>query len=535
MKKVWYGPPGTGKTHTLLNLVEKYLAQGIHPREIAYVSFTKRAAIEAKERAIEKFKQFNEKDFLNFSTMHSLAFNNENLKPMFQNNTMENSNYKELGKGISLNFIDGKEAVWENPFNDEDGTLSSSNRYLQQVNLAVVKEMSVNDLFDLERPYNLKKDIAILLEEKLEEYKREKYLFDFNDFLLQFVALEEMPKFRVLIIDEAQDLSHIQWNVIDRLSEVADHTHVAGDDDQAIFTWAGAAVQRFRDLESRPGWTSEVLTQSYRVPSLIHALAENIIARDPFRKEKVYLPKQKMDENGEIIPGKYVQGQITKVNSIEHISMDWFREEMQEGKDFLILATTNKLLGEPESFLRKNGIMFSSKRAKEISADKLNAIHDWRKLTSGEKLSGTRVKKIYAFLGKNVKHGYKKGKKAPDDLEEYSIQECVDSFGLLTTDVWNKAFLAMKDSDVSYFVAIEESGRKLTDPPQVRVSTISSIKGAEASYVLLYTDLSWGEKISYDRGNTETDRKYYVAVTRTKEGLIVFAPRKYECSYHLGI
>jgi superfamily I DNA/RNA helicase len=448
---------------------------------------------------------------------------------------MENSNYKELGQKVSLNFIDGKEVIWENPFNDEDGTLGSSNKYLQLVNLAVVKEMSIEDLFDEMQPYKLKKNIAILLGEKLEEYKKEKYLFDFNDFLLEFVSLEDMPKFKVLIIDEAQDLSHIQWNVIDRLSEVAEHTHVAGDDDQAIFTWAGAAVDRFRDLENQPGWTSEVLTQSHRVPSLIHALAQNIIARDPFRKEKVYLPKQKRDENGEVIPGKYVQGQIKKANSIEHISIEWFREAIERGSDFLILATTNKLLGEPESYLRKNGIMFSSKKAKEISVDKLNAIQDWRKFTGGEKISGARIKKIYSFLGKNVKHGYKTGKKAPDDLEEYCIQECLDKFGLLTTDIWDKAFLAMKDSDVSYFVAIEESGRKLTDPPQVRVSTISSIKGAEADFVFLYTDLSWGEKLSYQRGNTETDRKFYVAVTRTKQALIVFEPKKYDCTYRLDI
>ena len=45
-----YGPPGTGKTHTLLTLAEEELARGVHPDRIAFVTFTKKAANEARER-----------------------------------------------------------------------------------------------------------------------------------------------------------------------------------------------------------------------------------------------------------------------------------------------------------------------------------------------------------------------------------------------------------------------------------------------------------------------------------------------------
>ena len=53
-----FGPPGTGKTTTLLNMVDNHLSQGVHPNHIAFLSFTKKAANEAKERAAYKGSEF---------------------------------------------------------------------------------------------------------------------------------------------------------------------------------------------------------------------------------------------------------------------------------------------------------------------------------------------------------------------------------------------------------------------------------------------------------------------------------------------
>ena len=52
--KIILGPPGTGKTHNLLNLVEQELAKGTPPDRIAFVAFTKKAASEARDRAMKK-------------------------------------------------------------------------------------------------------------------------------------------------------------------------------------------------------------------------------------------------------------------------------------------------------------------------------------------------------------------------------------------------------------------------------------------------------------------------------------------------
>ena len=63
--------------------------------------------------------------------------------------------------------------------------------------------------------------------------------------------------------------------------------YCAGDDDQAIYRWAGADVDHFINLEGG----SETLEQSYRIPSSVHVVAENVAKRIHRRFPKNYLPR----------------------------------------------------------------------------------------------------------------------------------------------------------------------------------------------------------------------------------------------------
>ena len=70
-----FGPPGSGKTTYLLETVAIELEAGTHSADIGYFAFTRKAAHEARGRAIEKFPHLNaDIDFPWFRTLHSLAY-----------------------------------------------------------------------------------------------------------------------------------------------------------------------------------------------------------------------------------------------------------------------------------------------------------------------------------------------------------------------------------------------------------------------------------------------------------------------------
>ena len=77
---------------------------------------------------------------------------------------------------------------------------------------------------------------------------------------------ETCPSFKLSMLDEAQDLSPLQWDIAHAIDAKSERMYCAGDDDQAIYKWSEADVEHFINL---PGG-SEVLEQSFRIPRLVH-------------------------------------------------------------------------------------------------------------------------------------------------------------------------------------------------------------------------------------------------------------------------
>ncbi len=100
--------------------------------------------------------------------------------------------------------------------------------------------------------------------------------------LIEFNKRNLSPQFDVVIIDEAQDLSWLQWKMVERIAANSKRVYIAGDDDQAIFTWAGARPDFLMNMDG----TRTVLNKSYRLPQLIHDKANQLINRIKHRVDK---------------------------------------------------------------------------------------------------------------------------------------------------------------------------------------------------------------------------------------------------------
>ncbi|MET0771912.1 MAG: ATP-dependent helicase, partial [Candidatus Limnocylindrales bacterium] len=130
--------------------------------------------------------------------------------------------------------------------------------------------------------------------ERYQALLRDKGLIDFGDQVsLAARLLRERPavaatlrtRHRYVLVDEAQDMDPAQ---LELLRLVAGHREVTlvGDDDQAIYTFRGAAVEHLLELSDEPDMRRIVLRTSHRSHAPILEAAHRLIRHnDPHRLE----------------------------------------------------------------------------------------------------------------------------------------------------------------------------------------------------------------------------------------------------------
>jgi DNA helicase-2/ATP-dependent DNA helicase PcrA len=502
MKTIVLGPPGTGKTTTLLNLVDEFIQQGIRPRQIGYFSFTRKAATEAANRASEKFGLDKDNDLPFFRTLHSYAFNQLG---MTKEKMMGPDDYKEFGEKCGIPIKVAR-------FSEGDGTFNSDNEYLTIINTAAVKRMDLLDYYDSRKNIlDIERNTLFLLADELNRFKKEKGLKDFNDLLEDFLLKETLNKFEVLFIDEAQDLSLLQWDMVRKIWSKAEKTYIAGDDDQAIFKWAGADVDHFIALKEEVD-DIKILDQSYRIPGgPIHELSQKIIGKVQNRFEKEYKPR---DEIG--ILKRY--SDITQV-------------DMSEG-NWLVLSSANYFLDDAKDLCELQGWYYQYKGRNSIPLKLLLALNNWEAWRKGALLNHLEIKNVYEYLGASILEGFRKGKTLHSE-DKYSLKECKAKHGLITDEVWYDSFEGLDSLTENYIRNMRANGEAINKNPRITMSTIHGAKGGEADKVLLMQDITNAalETFSYDPD--ELHRLFYTGATRAKRELHVLDPRDFNRAYIL--
>jgi superfamily I DNA/RNA helicase len=86
----------------------------------------------------------------------------------------------------------------------------------------------------------------------------------------------------VILVDEFQDLNPVQYRIVRALAQDHQHVFAVGDDEQSIYSWAGADPRVFRELATDFRLATEVhLEENRRCPHEVFALARKLIAFNP--------------------------------------------------------------------------------------------------------------------------------------------------------------------------------------------------------------------------------------------------------------
>ena len=274
---------GCGKTTSLMDELKDML-QLYRPDEIAFVSFSRKASAEVRNRAELMGLDYSPDSFPYFKTLHALCF-------------MLND-YQNKGKAIiSKADVEIFSKVTNMPF--------SIHERLEGNRVKDTMGQLFFDLYALERSTGKEPDYRLTFprqsytdfKELYELFKEKAGVIDYHDCLSDYLKEgEEIKKIKCAFIDEAQDLTQQQWDVCFKAFAKAKHIRIAGDDWQSIFSFQGASPQKFIEVAE----TGKIvkLEESYRLPVDVAKLAEKIVGTIKDKIDKRCLTKKEL--KGEI-------------------------------------------------------------------------------------------------------------------------------------------------------------------------------------------------------------------------------------------
>ena len=234
------GPPGTGKTTYLINIVEQELANGVLPGEIIYTSFTKAAALEARDRALVRFPKYVKSDFPWFSTIHSICFR---LLGLSRTDVFSGKQVKEFCAAYDYKLSSENQALSEDVDSDMPHMVLSTTADYYEHFISWMRNIRLPYSFALQRfcaqpglpnDFNTA-DLKIYIDRR-NKYKEEKRLFDFTDMIELTLSNGLCPVgARILITDEQQDASPLLAHLLEEWGNKMERVYMGGDPYQAVY------------------------------------------------------------------------------------------------------------------------------------------------------------------------------------------------------------------------------------------------------------------------------------------------------------
>ena len=365
--------------------------------------------------------------------------------------------------------------------------------------------------------------------EMFEAAKRLDHRMDFTDLLSRFVGIKFDPDVGPIevtpegtvpeevvgwIFDEAQDASRLLDMACRRLvtGDACRWAWLVGDPYQVLFSWAGASAKHFM------GWDvakQHIMPKSYRCPKAIMHAGEQCLRRLHDYWDRGIAPA---DHDGVVEESENIEDDLA---------------DLRPDEDTLVIASTNMNVKKVGGILSDYGIPYRYTKQKREGAPvkELGMAGLWS-LQHGDGISGEAWGRIVEILPSKTRDGTEmlaRGCKAQWKRElsqqfDRIYPEHLPQLGAspeLCQAIASGAWSGLPDGGTKWVRAAKKWG---VEAVKIRIGTIHSAKGMEASKVVVLTSVSYKTRLGEDSDEerfAEQRRVEYVACTRAKHKLIL--------------
>lgn len=511
-----FGPPGTGKTESDLRMIESWLGGGASMEEVAYVTFMKSAALDGARRCGVTAEGSRN---LWFRTLHSICFK---LLGLGRDRVVNSPWLKAFGRkmGMAMEADQSEQDVeevaeallriksaLEKPRSRPTGSLYRGLYNLSRLlcrtpgELDRVREMPHPGAMGYVWPGFIPSAYAAFVG-AYERQKTSDGKLDFVDMLEHVLRFPiALPPWKYAVVDEAQDMSALQFAVVEKLMfDRCDMVVLSGDDDQAIMNFQGASADDFLSYRERAQIIE--LSQTHRFGDKIVNFAAAIAGRIRHRHPK------------------NVKGLPERENLIEDV-YGLNPSEIRDGD--LLLHRHVSGCRELSGVLVSEGVPFWNERGPNPLArtSEIRAFMAWRSLSEGQGITADDLQYLMEHVpsmkegNRLVIHGVKmkvssmepNRKIAPVSLGEFFSEEFVSR--LKSRDPRH-----LECPFSGYYERLMKDGYDLRVPPKTILTTIHGAKGRQAPRVWLWTE-TYPKLLISSSGDNE-HRVAYVGATRTQ-------------------
>jgi DNA helicase-2/ATP-dependent DNA helicase PcrA len=266
---------GSGKTTTLVELLMRVPSR----TRTLFTSFSSESVEEIRRRVRQRARKDSIHAALEMRTLHSLGFD------------ILRTNYRTTKRDDKLTYVFSKDETLIRAATIHGG----QRRYTREMQQSIARVVSmakatltnvddITALYDLIDHYNIDFDsehewALQIVPEILRACQRHTQFCDFDDmiYLPAIMAVPQMPKFDLILCDEAQDLNAAQIQLL--LKVLAPHGRViaVGDDRQSLYAFRGSNSDAMDILRELLSATILPLSITYRCPTEHVALAQRIV------------------------------------------------------------------------------------------------------------------------------------------------------------------------------------------------------------------------------------------------------------------